>query len=80
MSEFEFYLTRGMSRGLIGTFSPDTSNFVAWPTMAVLFGLLGGGLAQLSLRTAIVGFGFVYILLLMAFMGVDYISQFIVFE
>ena len=80
MSEFEFFLARGMSRGMIGILSPETSVFIAWPAMAILFGLLGGGLAQLPLRVAIVGFVIVYVLLLMAFMSVDFMSQFIVFQ
>ena len=80
MSEFEFYLARGMSRGIMGIFSPETSVFVAWPAMAIFFGLLGGGLAQLPLRAAIIGFAIVYVLLLMAFMSVDFMSQFIVLE
>jgi len=80
MSEFEFFLARGLSQGAIGTLSPSTSAFIIWPIMAVLYGLIGGGFAQLSLRAAIAGFLIVQIILLMAFMSVDYISQFIVFN
>jgi len=80
MSEFEIFLARGLSRGPIGTLSPATSAFIAWPIIAVLYGLMGGGFAQLSLRPAIGGFLIVHFILLMAFVSVDYISQFIVFE
>ncbi len=80
MSEFEFFLARSLSRGAIGTLSPGTSAFIAWPIMAVLYGLIGGGFAQLSLRAAIGGFLIVHVILLMAFISVDYISQFIVFN
>ncbi|MFV1859110.1 MAG: hypothetical protein ACC647_07140 [Anaerolineales bacterium] len=80
MSEFEFFLARGLSQGAIGTLSPSTSAFIIWPIMAVLYGLIGGGFAQLSLRAAIAGFLIVQVILLMAFMSVDYISQFIVFN
>ncbi|MCZ6530933.1 MAG: hypothetical protein O6949_11490 [Chloroflexi bacterium] len=80
MSEFEFFLARGLSRGVIGTLSPATSGFIAWPIIAVLYGLIGGGFAQLSLRAAIGGYLIVHVMLLMAFISVDYISQFIVFN
>ncbi|GMR11483.1 MAG: hypothetical protein BMS9Abin28_2316 [Anaerolineae bacterium] len=80
MSEFEFFLARSLSRGAIGTLSPSTSAFVAWPIIAVLYGLIGGGFAQLSLRAAIGGFLIVHVILLMAFMSVDYMSQFIIFN
>ncbi len=80
MSEFEFFLARGLSRGLFGIISPSTSVFIAWPVIAVLYGLMGGGFAQLSLRAAIGGYLIVHVVLLMAFVSVDYISQFIVFN
>ncbi len=80
MSEFEFFLARGLSRGAIGTLSPSTSAFIVWPVIAVFYGLIGGGFAQLSLRAAIGGFLIVQVILLMAFISVDYISQFIVFN
>ncbi len=80
MSEFSFFLARGMSRGPFGTLSPSTSPFIAWPIMAVFFGLMGGGFAQLSLRAGIAGFLIVLVVLLMAFMSVDFMAQFIVFE
>ncbi len=78
MSEFSFFLTRGLSRGAIGTLNLSSSPFIAWSVMAVLYGLLGGGLAQLSPRVAIAGFLIVFLLLLMVFMSVDYMSQFII--
>jgi len=80
MSEFEFFLARGLSRGAFGTLSPETSTFVAWPILAVFYGLVGGGFAQLPLRAAIGGFLIVHLILLMAFMAVDYMSQFIILE
>ena len=80
MSEFMNFLMRSMSRGVIGILSPSTSTFIAWPAMAVVYGLIGGGFAQLSLRWAIVGFLIVQIILLSVFMSVDYISQFIVLD
>ncbi len=79
MSEFSFFLARGMSRGPFGTLSPTTSPFIAWAIMALLFGAMGGGFAQLSWRVGIAGFLIVVVVLLMAFMSVDFISQFIVF-
>ncbi len=80
MSEFSFFLARGMSRGPFSTLSPSTSPFIAWPVMAVIFGLLGGGFAQLSWRVGIAGFLVVVVVLLMAFMSVDFMAQFIVIE
>ena len=80
MSEFEFFFARSLSQGAIGSLSPGTSPFIAWPIMAVLYGLIGGGFAQLSLRAAIAGFLIVHVILLMGFMSIDYISQFIVFN
>jgi TM2 domain-containing membrane protein YozV len=80
MSEFSFFLARRMSRGPFGTLNSSTSQFIVWPVMAVLFGLIGGGFAQLPLRTGIAGFLIVFVILLMAFMSVDFMSQFIVFE
>jgi hypothetical protein len=78
MSEFSFFLTRGLSRGVIGTLSPSNSQFIAWTVMALFFGLLGGGFAQLQVRWAIVGFLVVFVLLLAVSMSVDYMSQFII--
>ncbi len=78
MSEFSFFLTRGLSRGVIGTLNPSTSPFIAWSVMAVLYGLLGGGFSQLSQRVAIAGFLIVFLLLLMVTMSVDFMSQFII--
>jgi len=80
MSEFSFFLARGMSRGPFGTLSPSTSPFIAWPVMAVIFGLLGGGFAQLPWRVGIAGFLVVLVFLLMAIMSVDFMSQFIVID
>lgn len=80
MSEFEFFLARGLSRGAIGTLSPETSAFIVWPILAIFYGLVGGGLAQFPLRAAIGGFLLVHILLLMAFMAVDFMSQFIILD
>lgn len=80
MSEFSFFLARRMSRGPFGTLNSSTSQFIAWPAMAVLFGLIGGGFAQLSWRAGIAGFLIVFVILLMAFMSVDFMSQFIVFQ
>ncbi len=78
MSEFSFFFTRGLSRGVIGTLNPSTSPFVAWSVMAVLYGLLGGGFAQLPQRVAIAGFLIVFLLLLIVTMSVDFMSQFII--
>ena len=78
MSEFGFFMARGLSRGAFGILSPSTSPFVIWTAMALFFGLLGGGFAQLSLRVGIAGFLIVFVLLLMVFTGVDYMSQFII--
>ncbi len=78
MSEFIFFLTRSLSQGAIGILNPSTSPFIAWTVMALFFGLLGGGFAQLPLRVAIAGFLVVFVLLLMVFMSVDYMSQFII--
>ena len=80
MSEFSFFLARGISRGPFGTLSPSTSPFIAWPVMAMILGLLGGGFAQLPRRIGIAGFLVVVVVLLMAFMSVDFMSQFIVIE
>ena len=78
MSEFGIFLARGLSRGAIGIVSPSSSPFVGWLVMAVVFGLIGGAFAQLSPRLAIVGFLAVFLLLLMVFMAIDYMSQFII--
>ena len=80
MSEFGFFLARGLSRGAIGILSPSASPFIGWLVMAVIFGLIGGAFAQLSLRVAIAGFLVVFLLLLMVFMAIDYMSQFIIFN
>jgi len=78
MSELGFFLARGLSQGPIGILIPSTSPFIVWSVMALFFGLLGGGFAQLSPRVAIAGFLVVFLVLLMVFVSVDFMSQFII--
>ena len=78
MSEFGFHLVRALSMGPASTFSPEASNLLIWSLLAVVYGLVGGGFAQLSPRNAIVGYAILHLILLMIFTSTGYISQFIV--
>lgn len=78
LSEFGLHLAEALSRGVVATLSPGTPALLIWPLMAIFNGLIGGGFAQLSLRNAVVGYLILHVVLLMVFMSVGYISQFIV--
>ena len=78
MSEFGYHLVRALSIGPASTFSLEASNLLIWPLLAVTYGLVGGGFAQLSLRNAIGGYAILHLILLMVFTSTGYISQFIV--
>ncbi|MFQ5943599.1 MAG: hypothetical protein ACE5JF_08605 [Anaerolineales bacterium] len=80
MSEFGIFLARSMSQGLIGTLNPEISAFAAWFILALLYGFIGGGLAQLPVRWAIAAFLIVHVILLMVSMSLGYLSQFIILD
>ena len=78
MSEFQYFLTNAMSRGLFTVVGPDPAPMLAWPVMAVLYGLLGGAVAQMRPTHAVGVYLGAHLMLLMVLMSVDFLSQFIV--
>ena len=78
MSEFQFFLTRAVSRGVFAPADPEPSGAVAWPLMAGLYGLMGGALARMKPTRGIGVYLGVHLALLMVLMSLDFLSQFIV--
>ena len=78
MSEFQFFLTKALSRGLFAAMDPEPPGMLAWPVMSALYGLLGGAVAQMRPPHAIGVFLGAHLMLLMVLMSVDFLSQFIV--
>lgn len=75
MSEFSYHLAGSASHAFA---KADAPALLVFPLLAAVYGLIGGGLAQLDLRRAVFGYLAAHILLLIVFTVVRYLSQFIV--
>lgn len=75
MSEFGFHLAGSVSRAM---FDAEAPRLLVWPLLGVAYGLIGGALAQLSLRRAVVAYLMLHLLLLAGFTSFGYLAQFIV--
>ena len=78
MSEFQYFLTRAVSRGVFVSTDPEPSGAIAWPLMAGLYGLIGGALARMKPARGIGVYLGVHLALLMVLMSLDFLSQCIV--
>jgi hypothetical protein len=77
-SEFTLNLAESLSGGVLGVLSEGAPRAVGWILSAALYGLAGAGFAQLKPRQAAIGFLIVHAALVMVFVAVNYLSQFIV--
>ena len=77
LPEWQGYMLRAFSRGVIGLLLPNAPAILALLTMAVIYVLLGGACSQLTTRWGIVVFVASQIALTALTAGLMYVAQFI---
>jgi hypothetical protein len=76
-SEWQWYLVRALSRGVVWVFNQDSAPFIGWITMGLIYSFVGGASAQTFRSRGFVAFLIVQIGMVAALMGLGYFRQFI---
>ena len=76
-TEWQWYLVRALSRGVVWVINQDSTPFIGWITMGLIYSFVGGASAQTFRGRGVVGFLIVQIGMVAALMGLGYFRQFI---
>lgn len=76
-SEWQWYLVRALSRGIVWIFNQDSAPFIGWITMGLIYSLVGGMSAQAFKGRGVVAFLIAQVGIVAALMGLGYFRQFI---
>ena len=76
-TEWQWYLVRALSRGVVWVINQDSTPFIGWITMGLIYSFVGGASAQTFRGRGGVAFLIVQIGMVAALMGLGYFRQFI---
>ena len=77
LPEWKYYGLRAVSRGVAWVINPETSPFFGWLAMSIIYGFMGGVIAQGIKRQGILLFLGLFLAIVAMMAGLGYLMKFI---